>query len=181
MELTDPATGSKTICAVKKIPAIAENGMPIADTMYMLNREVTATVGTSASISSNHNLDAASGQVNVMRLCGDHPNVVNFIGAAGDDRHVFICMECAANGDLEQLLRNESRPLRFAQRFELASRIGEALHSLHRLGIIHRDLKSENILMKTDSHPLLSDFGLGYKKPSSRGGAVREPKLKCSQ
>jgi serine/threonine protein kinase len=95
-------------------------------------------------------------EVNVMRLCGDHPHVVGFIGAAKDetccyivmqvrrsrphsvsrDDHVitetccYIVMQLASGGDLEQLLRDGSARLPLARRFELAQRVGEVRTAL---------------------------------------------------
>jgi classical protein kinase C alpha type len=52
-----------------------------------------------------------------------------------------------------------------------------AVNHLHRLGIVHRDIKLENVMLKTDGHVVLGDFDLAVRlpveAPGSRGGSVR--------
>ncbi len=86
-----------------------------------------------------------------------HPHIITIhdIGATGD--LVWISMEYVNGGDLKNRIELGMNPL---EALELLAKIGSALDFAHKRGIIHRDVKPQNILFRRDGTPLLSDFGI---------------------
>lgn len=84
--------------------------------------------------------------------------VVNLIAFFQDESTLYMMLEYIAGGELYSYLRRkryfEENDAKFYT-VELAS----ALDSMHRIGIAYRDIKPENILIATDGHIRLTDFG----------------------
>ncbi|KAL4178454.1 hypothetical protein KRP22_003375 [Phytophthora ramorum] len=93
----------------------------------------------------------------------DHPNIVKFVGAAwsiqSDLQALFEYME---NGDLRTYLSASYLPRYWTStKFQLAIDTVEALVYVHSFDppLVHRDLKSRNVLISADIHAKLTDFG----------------------
>ena len=87
-----------------------------------------------------------------------HPNVVavHDVGAYGKD--LFVAMEFVAGTTLRHWLRAEPRkPREILAVFRAA---GAGLAAAHRLGIVHRDFKPENVMVEEDGRVRVLDFGL---------------------
>ena len=89
----------------------------------------------------------------------EHPHigVIHEIGEA-DDGVLFIAMELFRGGSLAE--RMEREPLPVSEALELASGIAQGLSYAHDHGIVHRDVKPGNVMLTSDGHPKLIDFGL---------------------
>lgn len=87
-----------------------------------------------------------------------HPNVlpVYDVGTGGDD--VFIAMEWVPGGTLTQWLKAEPRSARAIVSMFLDA--GRGLAAAHDAGIVHRDFKSDNVLVGADGRPRVTDFGI---------------------
>jgi len=99
-----------------------------------------------------------------------HPNIVEFLGACVEPNRMCIVTEYLANGSLEDVLeRNAKRKKRISIKriVALAKDIARGLNWLHHKGIIHRDLKTANILVDSSGKGKLADFGLSHIKSSS--------------
>uniref|UniRef100_A0A6I8PR02 non-specific serine/threonine protein kinase n=1 Tax=Ornithorhynchus anatinus TaxID=9258 RepID=A0A6I8PR02_ORNAN len=90
---------------------------------------------------------------------GDRRWVTALHYAFQDEEYLYLVMDYYAGGDLLTLLsRFEDRlPPELAQ-FYLAEMV-LAIHSLHKLGYVHRDIKPDNVLLDTNGHIRLADFG----------------------
>nr|ACH92555.1 CDC42 binding protein kinase gamma (predicted) [Otolemur garnettii] len=90
---------------------------------------------------------------------GDSRWVTTLHYAFQDEEYLYLVMDYYAGGDLLTLLsRFEDRlPPELAQ-FYLAEMV-LAIHSLHQLGYVHRDVKPDNILLDMNGHIRLADFG----------------------
>eukprot|EP00644_Phytophthora_capsici_P017316 jgi/Phyca11/125089/e_gw1.57.90.1 len=96
-----------------------------------------------------------------------HPRIVEFIGVAWDTlRHLSAVTEFMVNGDLRHVLytfKERGSPLAWrTHKAPIALHIAEALTYLHSLHppVIHRDLKSKNVLLNMHLEAKLSDFGI---------------------
>ena len=90
----------------------------------------------------------------------NHPNVVQIYdqGRAEDGRY-YIAMEHMTGGSLEDLILRRG-PLGPSEAARLASQVAEALHAAHRRGIVHRDIKPQNVLLDEAGHAKVADFGI---------------------
>lgn len=95
-----------------------------------------------------------------------HPNIVAIyeIGQADDGRQ-FIAMECLPGETLRRRLRRSS-PMSVPEAVAIAVRVADALHYAHGRGIVHRDVKPDNIFLAEadgpDVTPKLMDFGIAH-------------------
>ncbi|ETP21182.1 TKL protein kinase [Phytophthora nicotianae CJ01A1] len=93
----------------------------------------------------------------------DHPNLVKLIGAAWTiESDLQALLEYMDGGDLRQYLSDASTPFGWSfRKFDIAIGIIEALVYLHSFvpPLVHRDLKSKNVLLSSDFQAKLSDFG----------------------
>ncbi|KAK8887327.1 hypothetical protein M9Y10_038366 [Tritrichomonas musculus] len=87
----------------------------------------------------------------------DHPNILKTFGfCLGDPKHSpSILLEyCPSN------LKKRIKKLTDSERISIIFDVSSAMKQIHSLGIIHRDLKLENILLDADNNPKVADFGL---------------------
>src|SRR5207247_10877817 len=80
----------------------------------------------------------------------------------------YIAMRYVAGGDLKRLLREHGR-LQPGRALALLSQVADALDAAHEAGLVHRDVKSGNVLLDSREYCYLSDFGL-TKQVSSESG-----------
>lgn len=93
-----------------------------------------------------------------------HPAIVQVYELLTVDGEDFLVMEHVDGPDLRQVL-DEAGPLPPQEVVGLAVRLTQGLEHAHRLGIVHRDLKTENVLLDADGEPRLADFGLARSQP----------------
>jgi serine/threonine protein kinase len=87
----------------------------------------------------------------------DHPNIVKIFDLGVTDDHAYIAMEFCDRGSLKRRIRKGiSTNLAITYLREMAG----ALAAIHRIGILHRDLKPTNVLFRRDGSLAVIDFGL---------------------
>lgn len=89
-----------------------------------------------------------------------HENIVRTIEVSLESDPPFIAVELCPGGDLRALLVREG-PLAPRRAQAILRDIGEALACAHDRGVLHLDVKPENILFDTDGRAKLADFGIG--------------------
>jgi serine/threonine-protein kinase len=89
----------------------------------------------------------------------DHPNVVAVFDQGDDEGTVFLVMEHVAGHTLRDVIRKES-PMPPARALAFVEPVLSALAHAHRSGLIHRDVKPENVLIADDGRVKVADFGL---------------------
>jgi len=88
-----------------------------------------------------------------------HPNVVDVFDYGREGDTLFIVMEWVDGTDLKEFLRHNA-PLPVAEASRLMREILAGLGSIHAAGIIHRDVKSQNVLIARSGTAKLTDFGI---------------------
>ena len=89
-----------------------------------------------------------------------HPNVVSVFDQGDDDGHMFLAMEYVPGQTLREVMKAEG-PLTPRAALDLMTPVLQALGAAHRAGIIHRDVKPENIILREDDGTVkVADFGL---------------------
>ena len=98
----------------------------------------------------------------------DHPNVIPIFDAGEETGELFITMRFVDGTDLKALIDRRTR-LEPGMAAEIVSQAADALDQAHSHGLIHRDVKPANLLIRSDDrgpHVYLTDFGL-TKRASS--------------
>ncbi|MFC9331124.1 Stk1 family PASTA domain-containing Ser/Thr kinase [Kitasatospora sp. NPDC057015] len=88
-----------------------------------------------------------------------HPNVVNVFDQGADGGTVFLAMEYVPGRTLRDVLRDRGA-LSIRAALDILEPVLAALGSAHRAGLVHRDVKPENVLITDDGLVKVADFGL---------------------
>jgi len=96
----------------------------------------------------------------------DHPNICTVHGIEEHGREMFIVMAFLPGETLHQRVRRGPLPL--ASALDYAIQIGSGLQEAHGRGVIHRDVKSANIILTPEGKAVITDFGLALLAERSR-------------
>lgn len=88
----------------------------------------------------------------------DHPNIIPLYRYGIDEEVPWMALRYVDGGDLA--VRLAARPIPAAEGITILRGVAAALDYAHRKGVIHRDLKPQNILLTEDGSPYLADFGI---------------------
>jgi eukaryotic-like serine/threonine-protein kinase len=88
-----------------------------------------------------------------------HPNVVTVIDRGEHEARQYIVFEYVDGENLKQLVEREG-PLPVRQVIELGLQVAHALASAHARGVVHRDVKPQNVLLSEEGVPKVTDFGI---------------------
>jgi len=97
----------------------------------------------------------------------NHPNIVTIFSVEEDDGVHFITMERVEGKTLTELLPRGGFALN--KLLEIAIPLADAVSNAHRAGIMHRDLKPDNVMIDAEGRLRVLDFGLAKLSESSQG------------
>ena len=101
-----------------------------------------------------------------------HPFVVGLFGTLQDKQKIYFVLEYVAGGELFSKLRGNRCLSAAVAKFYLVE-ILAALAHVHAGGFVYRDLKPENVLLDTEGHCRLVDFGFACAPPDGPEGRMR--------
>jgi len=93
----------------------------------------------------------------------DHPFLCKVYAIGETDGRPYLAMEYINGQTLQQRL--EGGPISVADAVRIAREIAEAMECVHGKGIVHRDLKPSNVMIATDGHVKVMDFGIATRVP----------------
>lgn len=98
-------------------------------------------------------------EINALTRLSSHPNILTVRDSliTADGRGCML-LDYAPNGSAQDLIR--IRPVPQERATQMVLMLADALHTAHRRGIIHRDVKPSNVLFDAHGMPLLADFGI---------------------
>jgi serine/threonine-protein kinase len=88
-----------------------------------------------------------------------HPSIVDIYDVGQEDRQHFIVMEFVEGPDLKTMILRK-RQLPIEQVLTIGAAIADGLDTAHNLGMVHRDVKPQNILVTQDGTAKITDFGI---------------------
>lgn len=105
----------------------------------------------------------------------DHPNICTIYEVGEDDGTPFIVMELVDGVPLGDVVRSGPQPLDHV--LDWGMQVAGALEHAHRHRIVHRDLKSSNIVVDRGGRPIVLDFGVSRRVPDSAGVGTCDSRL----
>ncbi len=109
-------------------------------------------------------------QFRARRSTVSHPNLIKYFGASQHAKSVFVVLEYMNGGDLHRILARTEVPLPWRLRVQIARDAMSALSWLHQHDLIHRDIKTENILVDDAWRCVIADYGFARKFAGSGMG-----------
>lgn len=88
----------------------------------------------------------------------NHPNILTIFDVGSSDGHYFIATEYIEGRTLRQRMASGSIPL--GETINIILQVARALHTAHRAGIVHLDIKPDNVMIREDGYVKLLDFGI---------------------
>lgn len=105
---------------------------------------------------------AMNNEIRIMQEC-DHKNIVKFFGFEKSKDSIFIYMEFCKLGDLTHYIENNNGQLNDFIIRKFIRDIASGIQHMYSKGIVHRDLKMDNIFVSSDLTCKIGDFGLARK------------------
>src|SRR5262245_48894381 len=105
----------------------------------------------------------------------NHPNICTIYEVGEAEGQVYIAMELVDGRPLSQLL--QSGPLPYEQVLRMGHQLTDAVGHAHERGIVHRDLKSLNVIVTPDGRCKVLDFGLARRLPNETAEATVQTAL----
>jgi serine/threonine protein kinase len=96
-----------------------------------------------------------------------HPNIVQVFDVGEDNGRPFIVMECVEGATLADEMKERGK-LEPAEVVDLALQICGGLEHAHAAGLVHRDIKPQNLLLRADGTVKIADFGIARAAETTR-------------
>ena len=97
-----------------------------------------------------------------------HPNILPLIEFGEEQETLYLVMPLVREGTLRDLIRQREGALPLEEAIMLFLQLCSAVQYAHEQGIIHRDIKPQNVLLQQHTHVLLADFGIARDSAETR-------------
>jgi serine/threonine-protein kinase len=163
----DSLHNSTVVAGYRIDGALGEGGMGTVyrATQLSLDRVVALKVLT-AELSSDPAFRERFRREGLVQAALEHPHIVTVFEAGQADQGLFLAMQMVEGPTLKDLVRRHELGDRRALR--LLTQVAEALDAAHSKGLIHRDVKPQNVLVGKGEHAYLADFGLTRASDDAR-------------
>jgi len=102
-----------------------------------------------------------------------HPNIVTVYDFGRDGDRQYIVMEYVEGQDLKTVIRNEG-PLPLARALDIAAQICAGVGAAHRAGVVHCDVKPQNVILTPEGQAKVTDFGIARAFSATAPGGFTE-------
>ena len=162
----------QTLGHYRIVEKIGEGGMGVVYKAFdtMLQRPVAVKVLSGADEDARSKLLREARAASAL----DHPNICTIHEVGEDAGQAYIVMAFVEGKTLNGLIPEDGLPPESVTRY--GTQIADALAHAHERGIVHRDLKSSNVVVTPDGRPKVLDFGL-----AKRSGDADLEATTCSQ
>src|SRR3954462_3318713 len=126
-------------------------------TQLTLDRTVAVKV-LSADLSGDERFQLRFRREGQIQARLEHPHIVTVYEAGETEHGLFIAMRLVRGRTLKDLVN--ARELDVDRTLKILAPVAEALDEAHGIGLIHRDIKPQNVLVGRRDHSFLADFGL---------------------
>ena len=156
----EPARGTLFAGRYEVIEELGKGGMGRVFRVYdsKIKEEVALKLIRPEISSDARTIERFSNEIRLARKIV-HKNVCRMHDLHEENGAHFITMEYVAGEDLKGFIRRAA-PLNFGKAVFIARQIAEGLAEAHKLGVIHRDLKPQNIMIDKDGNARIMDFGI---------------------
>lgn len=168
-----PADAAESVPGYRELARIGQGGFSVVyrAVQESFERSVALKVLTNADADE----DAKRRFLREVRLASrlsGHPHVVTVLdtGTTRSGRP-YLAMDLYEGGSMKERLKREG-PLTPAETAVVGAKIADALAAAHALGVLHRDVKPNNILVSRFGEPALADFGVSVLLDSSSSASV---------
>ena len=96
----------------------------------------------------------------------EHPNIVNIYDVGSENGIYYIVMEYVEGITLKTYIEKKGQ-LNFKEAISIAIQVGRGIEAAHNKGIIHRDIKPQNIIISTEGKVKVTDFGIARATSSN--------------
>jgi len=100
------------------------------------------------------------------RLC--HPNIAQVMDCIGENGQLFLVIEYLSGGTIADIIDRDKVPIETAKVLSWIKQVLSALNYAHQNGVIHRDVKSTNIMLDQHRNAKVLDFGIALEMSSNR-------------
>ncbi|MGW4964388.1 protein kinase domain-containing protein [Nonomuraea sp. NPDC004186] len=164
------------------IEPLGEGGMGVVWRAYdeLLDRTVAIKEVRYTGVGDAKRAELNSRTIREARAAGrlDHPSVIVIHDVVEEDGRPWIVMQLVRSRSLAEVVR-ERGPLTVGQVAVIGGRVLDALRAAHATGVLHRDVKPENVLLADDGRVVLTDFGIASLEAeaglTATGGLVGTP------
>lgn len=164
------------------IEPLGEGGMGVVWRAYdeLLDRTVAVKEVRYSGVGEAKRAELVRRTIREARAAGrlDHPSVIVVHDVVEEDGRPWIVMQLIRSRSLAQVVE-EQGPLPAGQVAVIGGRLLDALRTAHASGVLHRDVKPENVLLAHDGRVVLTDFGIASLEAeaglTATGGLVGTP------
>lgn len=145
------------------VEPLGEGGMGVVWRAYdeLLDRTVAIKEVRYSGVGERQRAELNRRTIREARAAGrlDHPSVVVIHDVVEEDGRPWIVMQLVRSRSLAEAIRADG-PLPVARAAAIGARVLDALRTAHATGVLHRDVKPENVLLADDGRVVLTDFGI---------------------
>lgn len=157
----DLTHASKSYGPYQVLEELGRGGMGIVYKAYhaQLNRIVALKILLTGTLASEKSIARFLREIEVMAKL-QHPNILQIYDSGREKDELYFAMEYVEGASLS----SQASELTLREKLTIMQQTLEALDYAHQQGILHRDLKLDNILLTQEGYPKIADFGLAKEK-----------------